>query len=77
MPLEGLLDIENELKRLKGQLAKIEEDLERVTRKLDNIAFVSKAPVEVVDQQKERKRELLEKQDKLAKLIEVLAEQSK
>ena len=77
MPLEGLIDVENELNRLKGQLAKIEEDLQRVTKKLDNIAFVSKAPAEVVDQQKERKRELLEKQDKLTKLIEVLAEQSK
>ncbi len=72
--LQGLVDTEAEIKKLSAQREKVEQDLERVTRKLENLDFVKRAPAEIVDQQKERKKELVEKRDKLAKLIETLAQ---
>ena len=72
MSLEGLIDVDAEVKKLTGQLEKVDQDLQRVTMKLENLDFVSKAPAEVVEQQKERKREMIEKRDKLAKLLEML-----
>jgi len=75
LSLEGIIDVDAEVDRLAGQLDKLDGDLERVTKKLDNINFVSKAPKNVVSIQQNRKRALLEKRDKLKKMIETLAEQ--
>ncbi|MDD2238083.1 MAG: valine--tRNA ligase, partial [Kiritimatiellae bacterium] len=76
MPLEGLIDIAAEVARLNGQLTKITEELERVSRKLENMDFISKAPKNVVQIQENRKIELLEKSDKLKKLVATLSEQA-
>ncbi len=72
MPLDGVIDIEEERERLKGKLDKLEQDLGRVNAKLENQSFVSKAPAEVVDQQRTRKAELVEERDKLQQLAEML-----
>jgi len=74
MPIENLVDIQTELARLNGQLKKIIEDLQRVTKKLDNLDFIQKAPREVVAIQENRKKELIEKSEKLKKLIATLEE---
>jgi len=76
MPIKGLIDIEAEKKRLAAQLDKIRGDLERVSAKLNNISFVSKAPAEVVEQQKHRKQELVENSEKLQRLIDTLSQAS-
>ena len=73
MPLEGLIDVDAEAVRLSGQLEKIVRDLARVTGKLANMDFVSKAPQHVVAQQETRKRELVERSEKLKRLIATLA----
>ena len=73
MSLEGLIDVEAELKRLHGQLEETDGHLERISRKLGNMDFVGKAPAAVVDQQRARRQELLEKREKLLKLIETLS----
>ncbi len=72
MSLKGHVDVEAEKKRLAGQLAKTEQDLEAVGKRLDNVNFVSRAPAEVVEQVRARKRELQEKRDKLGKLIDAM-----
>ncbi len=74
MPVEGLIDVQSEIDKLKGQLAKIDGDLQKVVRKLGNMEFINKAPKAVVAQQEERKRALIEKNDKLEKLITTLSE---
>ena len=73
MSLEGHVDVEAERRRLGEQLAKTEQELESVGKRLDNVQFVSRAPAEVVDQVRARKRELQEKREKLAKLIDAMA----
>jgi len=76
MPLEGLVDSDAEIARLNGELVKVDEHLGRVTKKLGNENFVKRAPADVVSVQKKRKDELLEKRDKLRKMLDTLAEQA-
>ncbi|TFH16050.1 MAG: valine--tRNA ligase [Lentisphaerales bacterium] len=73
MPVDDLIDIEVERNRLTKERDKIVGDLGRVTTKLENIDFVQKAPAEVVERQKVRKKELLEKSEKLNRMLDVLA----
>jgi len=75
MPLKGLVDIDAERERLAGQLAKTEGDLKRVTAKLENQGFVSNAPPPVVEKQRARKQELLQKREKLTRLVAILSEE--
>ena len=49
LPLEGLVDIEEEIKRLEKELNKAEEELARAEQKLANPGFVNKAPTAVVE----------------------------
>ena len=72
MPVEGLIDVEAEKAKLNGQVEKMREEITRVSMKLENVQFVSKAPADVVDTQRARKKELLEKVEKLEKLIAAL-----
>jgi valyl-tRNA synthetase len=67
IPLAGLIDEEAELKRLDKEIGKLQIDLERTEKKLGNPNFVGKAPVAVV--QKERDK-MAEQQAALVKLEE-------
>ena len=72
LSLEGHVDVEAEQRRLSEQLEKVEQDLANTSKKLANEKFVSRAPADVVEQVRTRKRELQEKRDKLGKLIEAM-----
>jgi len=65
LPLEGLIDLGEERERLRKELAKVEQALGRVTRKLGNEDFLAKAPAAVVNQQKAIQAELQDAQAKL------------
>ncbi len=54
MPFAELVDIEKEIARLKGEREKIQKEVDRVTGKLNNESFVSKAPEKVVLEEKEK-----------------------
>lgn len=69
LPLEGLIDLREERERLRKELSKVEQALDRVGRKLRNEEFLAKAPEAVVNQQKAIQMEL---QDAQAKLRESL-----
>ncbi len=74
MPVEGLIDVAAEVKKLKAQQEKVAAELQKVVRKLGNMDFINKAPKQVITQQEERKKSLVEKSDKLDKLVETLSE---
>jgi valyl-tRNA synthetase len=74
LPIAGLVDAARETGRLAAQRAKVEADLERTAAKLHNMDFISKAPPEVVEQQRARQQELLERAAKLKMLLEALAD---
>jgi valyl-tRNA synthetase len=58
VPLRGLIDVEAEIKRLQKQLAEKRKHLQGAQAKLENQAFVGKAPREVVEQQEKLVAEL-------------------
>ncbi|MBI2113792.1 MAG: valine--tRNA ligase [candidate division NC10 bacterium] len=69
VPLEDLIDLQEESERLTRELAKVDQALERVTRKLQNEEFLGRAPAAVVSREKATRAEL---QDARAKLREGL-----
>ncbi|MGE3974290.1 MAG: valine--tRNA ligase [Bdellovibrionales bacterium] len=50
VPLEGLIDIDEEIKRLDKLVEKMQKDVNLLTQKLSNENFVKNAPAEVVTQ---------------------------
>ncbi len=72
VPLTGLLDIEAEIKRLEKEILKIEEAASQLRKKLANREFVSKAPKEVVGENKAKYDEFIEKIHKIQENIEKL-----
>jgi valyl-tRNA synthetase len=64
LPVEGLWDIEAEIRRLSEEKKKVEAELERSLAKLGNRSFVERAPAEVVEKERasvEEKRARLER----------------
>ena len=72
VPLAGMIDLEQERERLRGEIAEKEDFLEGVKQKLNNRQFVNKAPDEVVERERQKKKdataELERLQDNLADL---------
>jgi valyl-tRNA synthetase len=58
VPLEGIIDIDKELDRLKKQMSKVKKELEEKNRKLSNPNFRDKAKKEVVEEQVRIREEL-------------------
>ncbi len=50
IPLMGLVDFEEEIKRIKKNVEKIQKDIQLLNRKLGNEEFVKNAPPDVVEQ---------------------------
>jgi len=67
VPLEGVVDFNQEIIRLKKELTKLIKELRSVVKKLGNDDFLAKAPSHIVEKVTEKKRILLEKQEKLEK----------
>ena len=65
LPMDQLIDREQELKRIAKELKNAEGELARIAGKLSNPGFLAKAPENVVAGEKE-------KQEKLTKLVEQL-----
>ncbi|RSK24660.1 valine--tRNA ligase [Bhargavaea beijingensis] len=74
MPLEGLINIEEELARLEKELGKWQGELKRVEGKLSNERFVSKAPAAVVEEERAKQKDYQEKYDAVQKRIAELKE---
>jgi valyl-tRNA synthetase len=65
VPLEGVVDLAAERARLTRELAKVDEALDRVNRKLTNTDFLGKAPAEVISRQRATQAELQDTRTKL------------
>ena len=61
LPLEGLLDIDEEIARLTKELAKWQSEVKLVQGKLSNERFVSNAPEAVVEEERAKEKDYLEK----------------
>lgn len=54
LPLDDLIDYDKELDRLMKEKSKLEKEVERVTSKLANQGFVSKAPAHLLEEEKQK-----------------------
>jgi len=58
LPLEGLIDFEKEIQRLENQLNKLETEQQRLNGQLSNANFIERAPVEKVQEIRDRVAEI-------------------
>ncbi|MEG0627650.1 MAG: valine--tRNA ligase [Enterococcus sp.] len=72
LPLAGLINIEEEIKRLEKELAKWTGEVKRVQGKLANERFVANAPEAVVEEERAKEKDYLEKQAAVQDRIESL-----
>lgn len=70
LPLQGLIQLDEEERRIKKEITKIEEELARANLKLHNEEFLQKARPEAVLKEKEKARLLTEKITKLQQGLE-------
>ncbi len=70
IPLESMVDLEAEKKRLKEEVEQIQAEVARLKARLKDRAFLTKAPAAVVDKEQDR---LATRRDKLKRLKEQLA----
>lgn len=61
LPLEGLINIEEEIARLEKELDKLNKEVERVQKKLSNEGFVKKAPQKVIEEERAKEKDYKEK----------------
>lgn len=65
LPLAGMVDLEAERVRLEKEVASVAQNVNRLEARLSNESFVSRAPAEVVQRERDR---LESERDRLAKL---------
>ena len=73
VPLEGVIDVEKESKRLQKAIDKVNAELQPVVKKLGNEGFLNKAPRDVVDKVKAKQALLNEKLGKLQATLEKIS----
>ncbi|MFA5629303.1 MAG: valine--tRNA ligase [Dehalococcoidales bacterium] len=70
IPMQSMVDIEAEKKRIGKEIEQLDNDVARLKNRLSDEAFLTKAPPQVVDKEKAN---LAAREDKLAKLREHLS----
>lgn len=73
LPLAGIIDLDAERGRLNKELAKLDQDIAAVERKLGNPDFMSRAPEEIVEENRERKAAAEARKLKIKEALERLA----
>ena len=74
VPIDGLIDIEEELKRLEKQISDAGGAIDALEKKLANPSFVERAPAEIVAKDKARLRETRERVEKLRESADRISE---
>lgn len=74
IPLEGIINLEQEINRLKKDLSAILKEMEFINKKLLNEDFLKKAPYHVVEKEKKEFESLVIKKQRILEGIERLKE---
>jgi valyl-tRNA synthetase len=74
IPLKGVIQFDEEEKRLEKELAKLRKEWTQIDKKLTNEEFLEKAPPDVVEKEKEKIRSLGKKTEKLQGHLERIKE---
>src|SRR5699024_3476875 len=69
LPLAGLVDFGEEIKRLEAELAKWQSEIDRVNKKLSNEKFVNNAPDKIVQEERDKGKTYQEKYQSVEKQL--------
>jgi len=70
IPLKGLVNVEEEEKRLLKELGKVDKDIDFLGKKLENPDFVGRAPAAVVAKERDKLEEFANKKQVLLENLE-------
>jgi valyl-tRNA synthetase len=73
LPLAGVIDIAAEKVRLEKEVGKLDGEITQVDKKLGNEQFVSKAPEEVIEEQKSRREAAAERRTRILEALKRLS----
>jgi valyl-tRNA synthetase len=73
IPMEGFIDKEAEIQRLRKEIDKNQQNYDRIEKKLENPKFVEKAPPEVVEKERSKLSELKIALEKLQEQLEKIS----
>ena len=66
LPLSGVIDLDQEKARLSKEIDKLTGEITKIDQKLNNANFVSRAPEEVIEEQRDRRATAEAAKQKLA-----------
>ncbi len=72
LPVTDVIDLKAEGARLQKEIKKLADEVVKIDAKLGNAAFVSKAPEEVVEEQRERRSQAEQTRERLSTALERL-----
>ncbi len=70
IPLEGLIDLEQERMRLEKEISRVTQLLEKTNKKLSNEDFLRRAPKQIIEREKARRQDYRTMVEKLSKNLE-------
>ena len=76
IPLQDLVDFDDEIKRLEKEQARLQSEVERVEKKLANKGFVNKAPEKVVQEEREKGEKYRDMLETVEKRLSVMKKQA-
>ena len=65
LPLGDVIDLEAEMARLKKEVGKLDGEIAKIDKKLGNEQFIAKAPEEVIEEQKQRKEDAVDRRARI------------
>jgi valyl-tRNA synthetase len=72
VPLEGAMDLNAERERLSREMVRLRADIERAQKRLGNPDFLNRAKSEIVEKEKEKAQNLLDKERLLQESLKLL-----
>ncbi len=72
LPVGEVIDLAAESARLQKEIKKLDDEIAKIDAKLGNANFVARAPEEVVEEQRERRRQAEQTRARLATALQRL-----
>ena len=72
VPLEGVIDVDRECARLRGELDQLEKQLASLSQRLANQGFISRAPAQVVEAERRKEAEWTARRQQLSDKVRAL-----
>ena len=74
IPMEGLVEFDTEIERLKKEKENLKKEIERANKKLSNQGFLQKAPQDVVDKERHKQKDYQEMLQKVKQRLQMMTE---